>query len=156
MNHIRLTVLALLGSCSLMTASAQSGFFVGVPLSSEMTSEGSTTFIGAQVGTFGLGSGFGLRASLELLPPISAEPSFQAAGDLLFGSGENTIFYVGAGGGYAAIEANEALFVSGTVGLELDAASLISLFLEAQPRYDLTNESASFYLRYGLNFHFGR
>lgn len=148
---VTLLILTLL----LFVGTAGAKFFIGVPLSTELRGDDSTAYIGVLFGSYSLGSGFGLRGSLELLPPLGQEPAFQASGDLLYSSGEVTVFYLGAGGGYAALEGAESLFIGGTIGLDVDAASLISVFLEAQPRYNLTAETAALYLRTGLNFHFG-
>lgn len=78
------------------------------------------------------------------MPTLEDRLRAQGGTDLLYTTGERVIFYLGAGGGYSSI-----------VGLDFDAASTLSYFVEAQPRYDLGREAGLFYLRSGLNLHFG-
>lgn len=150
-NRTRLLLAAL--SLTLFGA-AHARFYVGVPISSQLTEGGASSFLGATLGTYDLGSGFGLRGGVEFKPTVSAL-YFQAGADLLYTTGESTVFYVGAGGGYSRAGENDALYVAGTAGLDLDAASFISFFAEAQPRYDLSTESGQLFVRAGLNLHFG-
>lgn len=153
MNRFTFTTLALVAA--LFFGNAQASFFLGVPVSTEVRGEDSVSYLGVQFGTYDLGGDFGLRGNLRVLPPLGEDPSFQLAGDLLYSSGEETVFYLGAGAGYAVLNESESLFVGGTIGFDVDAASLISVFLEAQPRYNLTAQSVALYLNTGLNFHFG-
>jgi hypothetical protein len=155
MTRIRVLIRTLALLTLLLTATAQAGFFIGTPISTELKGEDSIGYLGVQLGSYDLGSGFGLRAGLEILPPLGSGAPYQATGDLLYGIGETTVFYLGAGGGYAALGSSESFLLSGTLGLDIDAASLISVFAEAQPRYNLRAESVALYLRTGLNFHFG-
>lgn len=152
---VRLTqrVVVLLAALTLLGA-AHARFFIGVPLSSQLTEDGANSFLGATLGTYDLGSGFGLRGGLEFKPIVSSL-YVQAGADLLYSTGESTVLYVGAGGGYSRAGADDTLYVAGTAGLDLDAESFISFFAEAQPRYNLTTEAGQLYLRAGLNFHFG-
>ena len=154
MNRVRITAFTLV--CALLLGTAQASFFLGVPLATELKGQNSTAYLGLQVGTYDLGSGFRLRGRLEVLPPLGRERGMQLGGELLYSRGESSVFYLGAGGGYAAYNSAKSLFVSGTVGLNIDAASLVSVFLEAQPRYDLDRETIGLYLSGGLNFHFGQ
>ena len=144
---LSLAALTLLGA-------AHARFFVGAPISSELSENGTHSFLGATLGTYDLGSGFGLRGGLEFKPVVSAL-YLQAGADLLYSTGGSTVLYVGAGGGYSRAGADDSLFVAGTAGIDLDAESFISFFAEVQPRYNLTSESGQLYLRAGLNFHFG-
>ncbi len=137
-----------------LLGAAHARFFIGVPVSSQLTESGANSFLGASLGTYDLGSGFGLRGGVEFKPIVSAL-YVQAGADLLYSTGESTVLYVGAGGGYTRAGADDSLFVAGTAGIDLDAESFISFFAEAQPRYNLTSESGQLYLRAGLNFHFG-
>ena len=150
-RQVRLLLAAL--TLSLLGA-AHARFFVGVPISSGLSEDGANSYLGATLGTYDLGSGFGLRGGLEFKPIVSAL-YVQAGADLLYSTGESTVLYVGAGGGYSRAGADDSLYVAGTAGIDLDAASFISFFAEAQPRYNLTSESGQLYLRAGLNFHFG-
>lgn len=153
MNRFGLTTLGLLAT--LFVGSAQASFFLGVPVATDVRGEDSTSYIGVQFGTYDLGNDFGLRGNLRVLPPLGEDPSFQFAGDVLYSSGKETVFYLGAGAGYAVLDESESLFIGGTVGFDVDAESLISVFLEAQPRYTFSSETVALYLNTGLNFHFG-
>ena len=124
------------------------------PITSQLTENGANSYLGATLGTYDLGSGFGLRGGLEFKPVLSALYT-QVGADLLYSTGESTVFYVGAGGGYSTAAGTDALYVAGTAGLDLDAASFISFFAEAQPRYNLTTEAGQLFVRAGLNLHFG-
>jgi len=59
------------------------------------------------------------------------------------------------GGGYASDAGDDSLYLAGTAGVDFDAVSRISYFLEVQPRYDLVQEEGFLYLRSGVNVHFG-
>jgi len=147
--------LLLTAACLLLTGTAYARQFVGVP-SSSLISEGSVTrFVGLQFGTYDLGSGFGLRAGAEVVPTLEEGLLAQGGTDLLYTTGERVVFYLGAGGGYSSVAGDDSLYVAGTVGLDFDAASTLSYFVEAQPRYDLGRDAGLFYLRSGLNLHFG-
>ena len=153
MTHFRQRLLLAALTLTLLGA-AHARFFVGVPISSQLSEDGANSFLGASLGTYDLGSGFGLRGGVEFKPIVSAL-YVQAGADLLYSTGESTVLYVGAGGGYTRAGADDSLFVAGTAGIDLDAESFISFFAEVQPRYNLTSESGQLYLRAGLNFHFG-
>lgn len=148
-NRKRL-LLMLVGLCLWSTSHAR--FFVGFPLASQVSEDAVSSYLGVSLGTYDLGGGFGLRGSLEFKPVVSAA-YYQAGADLLYSSGESTVFYAGLGGGYSSAAGAESLYLAGTAGLDLDAASLVSVFAELQPRYDLASESGLLYLRAGLNFH---
>lgn len=145
--------LCLLVALTLLSA-AHARFYLGVPISSQLTEDGANSYLGATLGTYDLGSGFGLRGGVEFKPVVSSL-YVQAGADLLYSTGESTVLYVGAGGGYTRAGADDALYVAGTAGIDLDAESFISFFAEAQPRYNLTSESGALFVRAGLNFHFG-
>ena len=146
-------LLCLLAALTLLGA-AHARLFVGALISSGLSEDGADSYLGASLGTYDLGSGFGLRGGVEFKPIVSAL-YVQAGADLLYSTGKSTVLYVGAGGGYSRAGADDTLYVAGTAGIDLDAASFISFFAEAQPRYNLTSESGQLYLRAGLNFHLG-
>lgn len=129
--------------------------FVGLPSSFLIGEDGVIRFVGVQVGSYDLGSGLGLRADAEFVPVPAEGPIVQGGVDLLYSTGESTVFYAGAGGGYANVAGADSLYLAGTAGVDFDAASRISYFLEVQPRYDLEREAGLLYLRSGINVHFG-
>lgn len=155
MKRFRLITLTLTCSLTLFASSAQARFFLGPTLVIQVTEGDTASALGVQFGTYNLGSGFGLRGTLEVRPPLVSSPAFQTAADLLYSRGEETIFYLGVGGGYANTSGSESLAVSGTLGVDVDTDSLISVFLEAQPRYNLTTDAPTFHVRSGLNVHLG-
>ncbi len=129
--------------------------FVGLPSSALVTDGGVTRFVGIQVGTYELGNRLGLRANAEFVSTPDDGPVAHGGVDLLYRSGESNIFYAGVGGGYASDAGDDSLYLAGTAGVDFDAASRISYFLEVQPRYDLVQEEGFLYLRSGVNVHFG-
>lgn len=144
-----------LASALVLFGTAQARFFVGAPSSTLLTRSAITSFVGLQLGTYDLGNGFGLRGGVELVPAFGTALNVQGAVDLLYTRGSNLVIYGGVGSGYANLGGAEALFVSGTVGLDLDAETTISYFLEAQPRYNLLSKTPQLYLRSGINLHLG-
>lgn len=140
----------LLAGLCWCTAHADS--FVSLPVSAQITENSTSSYLGVSLGTYDLWRDFGLRGNLEFKPVVSPL-YYQAGADLLYATGEDLVFYVGAGGGYSSAAGNASLYASGTVGLDLDAASLISIFAEVQPRFDVTNRTGLLYLRGGLNIH---
>ena len=143
-------ILLLAGLC--WWGSAQARYFVSFPVTAQITETSASSYLGFSLGTYDLWRGFGLRGGLEF-KPVLASPYYQAGADLLYSTGESSVFYLGAGGGYASAAGTESLYAAGTVGLDLDAASLISVFAEVQPRYNLTNRTGLLFLRAGLNVH---
>lgn len=143
-------LLFLLAGLCLCTAQAR--FFVSIPVSAQVTESSTSSYLGVSLGTYDFWRGFGLRGNLEFKPVISPL-YYQAGADLLYATGEDIVFYIGAGGGYSSAAGAASLYASGTVGLDLDAASLISIFAEVQPRFDVTNRTGLLYLRGGLNIH---
>ncbi len=144
-------LLLLIGLSLWGTAHAR--VFIGFPVSSQVSEDSVSSYLGLSLGTYNLWRGLGLRGNLELKP---VSPLYvQGGADLLYSTGSNTVFYAGAGGGYSSAAGTESLYVSGTAGLDLDAGSLISVFAEVQPRYDLMRETGLLYVRTGLNLHFG-
>ncbi len=139
---------------TLLSSRAQASFFLGLPIATEMRGEESVSYLGVQFGTYDLSGELGLRGTLRVLPPLGGTPAFQFAGDLLYTRGEEMVLYLGGGAGYAVRDASEALFIGGTLGLDIDTESLISVFFEAQPRYTLTTRTVGLYLSGGLNVHF--
>ena len=140
----------LAGLCLWGTANAR--VFIGFPVASQLDETSVSSYLGLTLGTYDLWGKFGFRGGLEFKPVISPL-YFQVGADLLYATGENTVFYLGAGGGYASAAETESLYASGTAGLDLDAGSLISVFAEVQPRYNLTTETGLLFLRAGINLH---
>ncbi len=130
---------------------AQARVFIGFPVASQVDETSVSSYLGFTLGTYDLWGKFGVRGGLEFKPASPLD--YQVGGDLLYTTGENTVFYVGAGGGYASAAGAESLYASGTAGLDLDAGSLISVFAEVQPRYNLTTETGLLFLRAGINLH---
>ena len=137
---------------SSLWSTARANVYLGFPVVSQVEQTSLSSYLGVSLGTYNLGAGFGLRGNLEFKPILST-PYYQAGADLLYTTGESTVFYVGAGGGYSSSAGTESLYVAGTAGLDLDAASLISIFAEAQPRYNLTTKAGLLFLRAGINVH---
>jgi hypothetical protein len=67
---------------------------------------------------------------------------------------EGVVFYTGAGLGYAGLAGVGSPFVSAFVRLDFDASSVISIFLEINPRYAFSN-TGLIDIRSGLHFHVG-
>jgi hypothetical protein len=67
---------------------------------------------------------------------------------------EGVVFYTGAGLGYAGLAGVGSPFVSAFVRLDFDASSVISIFLEINPRYAFSN-TGLIHIRSGLHFHIG-
>jgi hypothetical protein len=147
--------LLVLASILSLLGTAQARFFVGAPSSTLVTRSAITSFVGLQLGTYDLGNGFGLRAGAEVVPELSAGLNVQGAADLLYTRGSDLVLYGGVGSGYANLGGAEALFVSGTLGVDIDAQTTVSYFLEAQPRYNLSSRTPQLYLRSGINLHLG-
>ena len=150
----RYLLLLLTACCSGWWSTAHARIFLEFPVAAQVTESSVSSFLGVSLGTYNLGGGVGLRGNLEFKPVLST-PYYQAGADLLYTTGENTVFYLGAGGGYSSAAGTESLYVAGTAGLDLDANSLISVFGEVQPRYDLTTDAGRLFLRAGINVHFG-
>lgn len=149
------STLVLMFTCLFLLGTAHARLFIGLPSSTLISTEGILEFVGVHVGTHDLGSGFGLRAGAEFSPSLEAGLFAQGGADVLYSTGEDIVFYVGAGGGYKSIAGADSLYVAGTAGVDLDAATTLSYFVEVQPRYDINQEVGLFYLRSGLNLHFG-
>ncbi len=141
--------------CLHLLTAAYARQFVGLPSSALIGEGGVTQFAGIQVGTYELGNRLGLRANAEFVPMPDNGPVAHGGVDLLYRGGESNIFYAGVGGGYASVAGNDSLYLAGTAGVDFDAASRISYFLEVQPHYDLVREESLLYLRSGINVHFG-
>ena len=147
-----LFAICLLGG---LWSTAHANFYLGFPVASQITESSVNSYLGVSLGTYNLGGGFGLRGNLEF-KPILTTPYYRAGADLLYTTGESAVFYFGAGGGYSSAGGAESLYVAGTAGVDLDADSLISVFAEVQPRYDLTTEAGLLFFRAGVNVHVGK
>lgn len=131
---------------------AQARYFVGVPVTVSFSSAYPLGHIGAQFGTYDLGSGFGLRAAAEVNPSNQA---LYGGADLLYTGGESNRYYLGVGGLYGATGTKNELYVQGVAGMDFDVESLVSFFTELQPRYNLESEAGSIFVRFGVNVHLG-
>ena len=154
MNRYQALLFFLTVCCGSWWSTAHAQFFLGFPVVSQVTESSVNSYLGVSLGSYNLGGRFGLRGNLEFKPILST-PYYRAGADLLYTTGENTVFYLGAGGGYSSAAGTESLYVAGTAGLDLDANSLISVFAEVQPRYDLSTEAGLLFFRAGVNVHFG-
>lgn len=158
MRKITLT-LALL---TLLSA-AQARFYLGFPTSSIYTSNALGAVGGAHFGTYNLYDDFGIRATAEFgirpntesgVVPVPLALLVEGGLDGTYSFGEGVVFYTGAGLGYGTADGSGSPFVSAFVGLDFDAGSVVSIFLEINPRYAFSNVGL-LHLRGGLNFHIG-
>lgn len=146
---LTLALLALLGV-------AQARFYLGFPGSGIVGSSGGAAVGGLHVGTYNLYNDFGVRATAEA-GAIFGEPNsliVEGGVDGTYSFGEGVVFYTGAGVGYMAVGDSGSPFVGAFVGLDFDAASVISIFLEINPRYAFSS-TGFVQIRSGINFHIG-
>ena len=124
-------ILALLAILS----AAQARFFLGFPLSGIYASDALGAVAGVHFGTYNLYDDFGIRATAEAGRTLSLTPGLIVEGgvDGLYSFGEGVVFYTGAGVGYVGAGGAGSPFVSAFVGLDFDASSVISIFLEINP-----------------------
>lgn len=139
----------------LFSGTAQAQFFLGTVGSSAIAQGVVVPFVGLHGGTYDLGSDFGVRGGFEVLPAvIDGLTIVQGTVDGLYATGESIIFYAGPGLGLVSAGGLTNAFAGVAVGVDFDAASVISYYIEAQPRYYFGGQPI-FYLRSGLNFHIG-
>lgn len=149
-------VLALALFTLLGAASAQR-FFVGFPVGGAFTSADVALYGGLQFGSYKLFNDFGVRALAKggaVILEEDAGPLVEGGLDGLYSVGEGVVFYTGAGLGYGSLIGTGSVYVGGFVGLDFDAASTISLFVEINPRYYVRG-AGLVHLRSGINFHIG-
>lgn len=160
---MRKTVL-ILALLALLSA-AQARFYLGFPTSGILTGLIPLPVLGFHIGTYKLYDDFGVRATAELganfnvpidpiLPTVPVVPIVEGGVDGTYSFGEGVVFYTGAGVGYGSAGGLGSPFVSAFVGLDFDAGSVISIFLEINPRYAFSNVGL-LHVRSGLNFHIG-
>lgn len=136
-------------------SAAHAQFFLGTTTSTALVAGVSVPFVGLHGGTYDLSGNYGARGGFELLPAvINGLTIFQANVDGVYSTGEAIVFYGGPTLGYVNVGGLSNAFVGATVGVDFDAASVISYYIEAQPRYYFGGQPV-FYLRSGLNFHIG-
>lgn len=145
---LTLALLSLFGA-------AQARFYIGFPSSSVFSSGVLGAVGGLHIGTYKLYDDFGVRATAEAGAAFGSTTSLIVEGsvDGTYSSGD-VVFYTGGGVGYGSQGGSSSAFVGAFVGLDFDAGSVISLFLEINPRYALSN-TGFVQVRSGLNFHIG-
>lgn len=150
---LTLALFALLGV-------AQARFYIGFPTSGIVGSAFGVVS-GLHIGTYKLYEDFGVRATAEIgtainIPlDLASLVAYEGGVDGTYSFGEGVVFYTGAGLGYGGGPlASGSVFASAFVGLDFDASSVISIFLEINPRYYFSN-SGLIHIRSGLNFHIG-
>jgi hypothetical protein len=159
MRKIILT-LALLA----LLSAAQARFYLGFPTSGIYASDALGAVGGVHFGTYNLDDDFGIRATAEfgirpntesgVVPPLPLEVLVEGGVDGTYSFGEGVVFYTGAGLGYGTADGSGSPFVSAFVGLDFDAGSVVSIFLEINPRYAFSN-TGLLHVRSGINFHIG-
>lgn len=143
----------IFGLCFVGTAQAQ--FYISVPNTTIITGSGSATIGGLGIGTYNLYEDFGIRASVQ--GGLNSAGSFrlvEGSVDGTYSFGEGIVFYTGAGLGYSSVADTGDVTLAGFVGLDFDANSVISLFLELRPIIYIGSAGAA-QIRSGLNFHIG-
>lgn len=134
---------------------AQARFYISVPSSYIYTGSGNEAVSGLALGTYDLYQDFGIRASAQTSVIVPDGSRFiEGSLDGTYSFGDAIIFYTGAGLGYSAFSGNGSVTLAGFVGLDFDADSVISLFLEIKPILYL-GDAGAVQLRSGLNFHIG-
>lgn len=151
----RLLILTILLGCCGM---AQARFYIGFPNSGIVSVITPTGLSGLTIGTYNLFGDFGIRATAQLglkfIEPVTPFPFVEGSVDGTYSFGEGIIFYTGAGLGYSGFAENGAVTLAGFTGLDFDASSVISLFLEIRPILYL-GTGGTVQIRSGLNFHIG-
>lgn len=142
--------------CFLLFSTAQAQFFLGTANSVLIIRNGGVGFfVGVQGGSYDLGSNLGVRGSLELFPAVADGTTLlQAEATGLYVVGEGIKFYLGPSLGLASLGGAVNPFGGLAVGVDFDSESVISYFIEAQPRYYFGGAPA-LGVRSGLNFHIG-
>lgn len=147
---------AVIFALFVLLSTAQARFYLGFPTSGIYASDAFGAVGGVHFGTYNLYDDFGIRATAEAGAVFGQTPSLLVEGgiDGLYSFGEGVVFYTGAGVGYGSQGGVGDLFVSAFVGLDFDAGSVISIFLEINPRYAFSN-TGLIHVRSGINFHIG-
>ena len=148
--------LALLLSMLALCAAAQARFYIGFP-NSLIAGSGFGGVSGVHFGTYKLYNDFGIRATAEagaaFTNPLLV--TYEGGLDGTYSFGEGVVFYTGGGLGYGGgALGGGSLYAGAFVGLDFDASSVISIFLEINPRYYFSN-AGLVHVRSGINFHIG-
>lgn len=134
------------------TSFAQPQFFLGSAGGSGISSAGILPTAGLQFGSYNFADSIGGRVALEATPSLDFA-LFQFLADGLYVSGDTIKFYAGPGLGLVTAPGLTNAFILGTIGVDFDAHTTVSYFLEAQPRYYLGGQPI-LYIRSGVNVHF--
>ena len=148
--------LAFILALFVLLASAQARFYVGFP-GSLIVGSGFGGVGGVHIGTYKLYNDFGIRATAEagatFTNPLLV--TYEGGLDGTYSFGEGVVFYTGAGLGYGGgALGGGSLYAGAFVGLDFDASSVISIFVEINPRYYFSN-AGLVHVRSGINFHIG-
>lgn len=137
-------------------SAAQARFYLGFP-SSGIVGSAFGAVSGIHIGTYKLYEDFGVRATAEAGAAFG-DPillTYEGGLDGTYSFGEGVVFYTGAGLGYGGGSlADGSAYLGAFVGLDFDASSVVSIFLEINPRYYFSN-SGLIHIRSGINFHIG-
>ncbi len=149
----------LLLSLALIINTASAEFYFGVPSSTAIIGSETVPFVGLQAGSHEVAPNFGVRGYFESDATLSGI-WLQGGADVLFTTGEYSTFYIGGGAGVARISLGDlsgtAFYLNPVIGADFDSSTTISWFVEASPRvYVASGTEVLFYIRSGLNFHFG-
>ena len=152
--NLRRALLPLALAC-LYFGAAHAQFFLGTVGSTLITPAAVVPFVGLQAGSYDLGGGFGARGSVELFPLIfDGTTLLQAEAAGLYVIGEGVKLYTGPSLGLFNAGGDTVPFGGVTLGVDFDAESVISIYLEVQPRYYFGG-TPSVLIRSGTNFHLG-
>lgn len=141
----------------LLFGTAHARFYISFPGSTVITGDGVVPLAGLALGTYDLYQDFGIRASAQTSTSLASVDGVQfveGSVDGTYSFGDTIIFYTGAGLGYSAFPENGSVTLAGFVGLDFDADSVISIFLEVKPVLYI-GDTGAVQLRSGLNFHIG-
>ncbi len=143
--------LLLLVVLSGFSGAAQARFFVGADLSALINDGAVVPLGGVTIGTYNLFGDFGIRGTALSAPTV---PFVEGSVDGTYSFGEGVVFYTGAGLGYSGFIDGGAVSLAGFTGLDFDASSVISLFVEIRPILYI-GAGGTVQLRSGINFHIG-
>ncbi len=151
---LRRALLPLALTC-LYFGAAHAQFFLGTVGCTLITPAAVIPLVGLQAGTYDLGGGFGARGSLELFPLIvNGTTLVQGEATGLYVIGDSVKLYAGPSVGLVGVESTTNAFGGFALGVDFDSESVISIYLEVQPRYYLGG-APSVLIRSGTNFHLG-
>lgn len=148
MRKTLLTLVLFLGCLS----TAQAQFYIGFPQTGIILGTTPVALSGLTIGTYNLYGDFGIRATAQAAPIGTA--FLEGSVDGTYSFGEGVIFYTGAGLGYSGFVDTGAVTLAGFTGLDFDANSVISIFLEIRPILYI-GTGGTVQIRSGINFHIG-